>query len=56
MASGPAVNTGIDHGHGHIEMDVRRLRRHYLRRWFAVDVIACLPIRYIGKPFLLYLC
>ena len=27
--------------------DIRAIRRRYLRGWFAIDVLACLPVTYI---------
>lgn len=33
---------------GTLEVSLKKIRAQYLRGWFAVDLLSCLPIQYIG--------
>ena len=32
---------------GVMEDEPRQIASHYLRTWFAIDLVACLPVQYV---------
>ena len=40
--------TGIPYEYGYIEMRPNKIRRAYLRGWFAIDLVACVPLRLLS--------
>lgn len=42
-------HTGIivEYGDGDVVLDLYDIRRHYLKSWFAIDILSTLPIDYI---------
>ena len=33
---------------GQVVMELREIAAHYIRGWFVVDLVSCLPIQYVG--------
>eukprot|EP01043_Picozoa_sp_COSAG02_P036499 COSAG02_NODE_2677_length_8267_cov_29.491797_2_plen_730_part_00 len=42
------MNTGFTKPDGQVEMRTKEARMHYIRHWFLVDLLASLPVRYVG--------
>lgn len=37
----------LDNGDGEVVLDLKKIRFHYLKTWFLIDIISTLPIDYI---------
>ena len=44
-AHSPTVVCGVQDGV--MEDEPRQIASHYLRTWFAIDLVACLPVQYV---------
>ena len=42
------LNTGYTKPNGQVEMNRKEARKHYIRHWFLVDLLASVPVRYVG--------
>jgi hypothetical protein len=42
------MNTGFTKPDGQVEMRRKEARTHYIRHWFLIDLLASLPVRYVG--------